>query len=162
DDLFNLVVDPAFLVTAWIRVRRSTGARTSGVDKRTARSTEESVGGVEGFLGEVRAQVKARDFHPRPVRQGARPDAHERTRSVGISPVADGVVQACLKLVLERILEVVFSPSSYGFRPGRRAKDAIEDARKYVYMGYEWVFEGDITACFDEIDHVALMDRLRK
>src|SRR5262249_7545438 len=76
DDLFNLVVDPEFLVTAWIRVRRSTGARTSGVDKRTARSTEESVGGVEGFLEEVRAQVKARVFHPRPVRQRAIPKSN--------------------------------------------------------------------------------------
>src|SRR5262249_41930116 len=132
------------------------------VDKRTARSIEESVGGVEGFLEEVRAQVKARVFHPRPVRQRAIPKSNGKTRSLGISTVADRVVQACLKLVLEPILEVDFSPSSYGFRPGRRAQDAIEDARKYVYMGYEWVFEGDITACFDEIDHVALMGRLRK
>jgi RNA-directed DNA polymerase len=72
------------------------------------------------------------------------------------------VVQACLKLVLEPILEVDFSPFSHGFRPGHRQQDAIEDIRQYAQKGYEWVFEADIASCFDEISHAALMDRLRK
>jgi RNA-directed DNA polymerase len=67
-----------------------------------------------------------------------------------------------LKLVLEPILEADFHPSSYGFRPRRRAQDAIEEIRYYARSRYEWVFEGDIAACFDEIDHTALMERLRR
>lgn len=162
DDLYNLVADPAFLVTAWIRVRENTGARTAGIDKRTARSIEASANGVEGFLEDLRAQLKARTFRPVPVRQHRIPKANGKFRSLGIPTVADRVVQAAVKLVLEPILETEFSASSYGFRPQRRAQDAIEDIRHHAKHGYEWVFEADIASCFDEIDHVALMDRLRK
>jgi RNA-directed DNA polymerase len=162
DDLFNLVADPAFMVTAWIRVRENKGARTAGIDKRTARSIEASAGGVEVFLEDLRTQVRERTFRPLPVRQRKIPKANGKLRSLGIPTVADRVVQACLKLVLEPILEAGFSSSSYGFRPGRCAQDAVEDIRMHAHRGYEWVFEGDIAACFDEISHTAVMDRLRE
>ena len=71
------------------------------------------------------------------------------------------MVQAALKLVLEPIFEADFQPCSYGFRPNRRAHDAIAEIHFYATRGYEWVLEADIRACFDEIGHVALMDRLR-
>lgn len=162
DDLFNLVADPAFLVTAWTRVRENKGARSAGVDKRTARSIEESAGGVEGLLEDIRARLRARTFRPLPVRQRKIPKANGKLRSLGIPTIADRVVQAALKLVLEPILEVDFSNSSYGFRPERRAQDAIEEIRKSAKEGYVWVFEADIASCFDEIDHGALLDRLRR
>ena len=75
--------------------------------------------------------------------------------------MADRVVQAALKLVLEPIFEADFQPCSYGFRPGRRTHDAIAEIQFYATHGYEWVLEADIRACFDQIDHVALMGRLR-
>jgi RNA-directed DNA polymerase len=75
--------------------------------------------------------------------------------------VADRVVQAALKLVLEPIFEADFAPCSYGFRPNRRAHDAMAETRFLASKTYEWVLEGDITACFDEISHPALMDRVR-
>lgn len=64
---------------------------------------------------------------------------------------------------MEPIFEADFDPSSYGFRPKRRAQDAIAEIHNYATTprDYEWVFEGDIAACFDEIDHRALMDRIR-
>lgn len=162
DDLFNLVADPAFLVVAWTRVRENKGARTAGIDKRNARSIEASAGGVERFLEDLRLQLKQRTFRPLPVRQRRIPKANGKLRSLGIPTVADRVVQACLKLVLEPVLETGFSSSSYGFRPGRRTQDAIEDIRHHARSGYEWVFEGDIASCFDEISHTAVMDRLRR
>jgi RNA-directed DNA polymerase len=70
-------------------------------------------------------------------------------------------VQAALKLLLEPIFEADFQPVSYGFRPKRRAHDAIAEIHFWTSRSYEWVLEGDITACFDEISHVGLMDRLR-
>jgi RNA-directed DNA polymerase len=70
-------------------------------------------------------------------------------------------VQAALKLVLEPIFEADFKPVSYGFRPKRRAQDAIAEIHLFTSRSYEWVLEGDITACFDEISHVGLMDRVR-
>jgi RNA-directed DNA polymerase len=162
DDLFNLVADPAFLAVAWSRVRENKGARSAGVDGRTARSIEVSANGVVGFLVELRADLKARTFRPLPARQRLIPKASGKVRALGIPAVRDRVVQASLKLVLEPILEADFHPVSYGFRPNRRAQDAIEEIRMYARNGYEWVFEGDIAACFDEIDHNALMGRLRR
>jgi RNA-directed DNA polymerase len=162
DDLYNLVADPAFLVMAWDRVRNNIGARSAGVDRRTARAVEASPGGAVGFLEGLRAGLKSRTFTPLPVRQRRIPKANGKLRSLGIPTVADRVVQASLKLVLEPILETDFSPSSYGFRPNRRAQDAVEEIRFYAHRGYEWVFEADIAACFDEIDHTELMARLRR
>ena len=84
-----------------------------------------------------------------------------KRRRLGIPTVADRVVQASLKLVLEPIFEADFMPCSYGFRPNRRAHDAIAESRFLASKTYEWVLEGDIKACFDEISHPALMDRVR-
>jgi RNA-directed DNA polymerase len=75
--------------------------------------------------------------------------------------IADRVVQAALKLVLEPIFEADFEPVSYGFRPGRRAHDAIAEIHLFGTKSYRWVLDADIQACFDEIDHTALMERIR-
>jgi RNA-directed DNA polymerase len=160
DDLANLVYDPAFLVVAWSRVRGNKGARTAGVDGVTPRSI---LFGVAGLLGGLREDLKAGRFVPQRVREKAIPKASGKVRRLGIPTTADRVVQASLKLVLEPIFEADFKPCSYGFRPKRRAQDAIAEIH---YLGspsrnYEWVFEADIKACFDEIDHTALMGRVR-
>ena len=76
--------------------------------------------------------------------------------------MADRVVQAALKLVLEPIFEADFVPVSYGFRPKRRAHDAIAEIHHFGTQGYRWVLDADIEACFDSIDHTALMDRVRR
>ncbi|WP_233606358.1 reverse transcriptase domain-containing protein [Micromonospora sp. Llam0] len=117
--------------------------------------------GVEGFLAQLRSQLKDRSFRPVPVRERMIPKANGKRRRLGIPTVADRVVQASLKLVLEPIFEADFLPCSYGFRPGRRAHDAIAESRHFASHHYEWVVEGDIEACFDMIDHAALMDRVR-
>lgn len=162
DDLYNLVADPAFLVTAWERVSGNTGSRSAGSDRQTVRSISESAPGVVGFLEEIRADLRARTFRPLPVRERHIPKFGGKTRRLGIPTVRDRVVQASLKLVLEPIFETGFRSSSYGFRPQRRAQDAIEEIRKHAREGYEWVFEGDIAACFDEVDHTALMGLVRR
>jgi len=159
-DLFNLVYDPAFLVHAWERVSTNKGARTPGVDKATVAMIETWVG-VEAFLGQIRDLLKSGEFRPAEVRQVMIPKASGKLRKLGIPTVADRVVQASLKAVLEPIFEADFQPCSYGFRPNRRAQDAIAEIQFYGTRGYHWVLEADIKACFDEISHTALMDRLR-
>ena len=89
DDLFNLVVDPAFLAMAWIRVRENKGAKTAGIDGDTAWSIENSEHGVAGFLAEVRASVKTRSFRPVPVRTVMIPKANGKRRRLGIPTVRD-------------------------------------------------------------------------
>jgi RNA-directed DNA polymerase len=159
-DLYNLVYDPAFLVTAWQRVKTNAGARTPGVDKVTVTYVESRVG-EEAFLDHVRHLLKTRTFTPVPVRQVMIPKASGKLRALGIPTVTDRVVQAALKLALEPIFEADFLPCSYGFRPMRRAQDAIAEIQHMTTRGYAWVLEADIQACFDSIDHVALMDRIR-
>jgi len=80
---------------------------------------------------------------------------------LGIPTVIDRVVQAALKLILEPIFEADFAPVSYRFRPSRRAQDAIAEIHHFTTQSYQWVLEADIEACFDNIHHTALMDRLR-
>jgi RNA-directed DNA polymerase len=161
-DLYNLVDDPAFLLVGWRRVRGNKGARSAGVDGETAYYVE-TVRGEEAFLAELRASLKDRSFRPLPVRERLIPKpGSSKQRRLGIATVRDRVVQATLKLVLEPIWEADFQPCSYGFRPGRRAQDAIAEIHHLTSHSYEWVLDGDITACFDEISHSALMDRVRR
>lgn len=160
DDLYNLVYDPAFLVVAWDRVRSNKGARSAGIDGIAPRSIEP--GGGE-FLEGIREDLKARRYTPTKVREKLIPKASGKLRRLGIATAADRVVQAVLKLVVEPIFEADFKPCSYGFRPNRRARDAIAEIH---FLGspprnYEWVYEADITACFDEISHSALLGRMR-
>lgn len=160
DDLANLVYDPAFLTVAWARVAGNKGARTAGVDGLAPRK----VGlGAAVLLEGLRADLKAGRFAPLPVREKAIPKASGKIRRLGIPTARDRVVQAALKLVLEPIFEADFKPCSYGFRPKRRAQDAIAEIQYLATptRNYEWVFEADIAACFDEIDHTALMGRVR-
>ena len=161
DDLFNLVADPAFLVVAWDRVRNNKGARSAGVDGQTAYYVE-TERGQAAFLGDVREALRSRTFQPLPVKERMIPKPGTRKRRrLGIPTVTDRVVQASLKLVLEPIFEADFDPCSYGFRPNRRAHDAIAETRYLTSRSYEWVVEGDIEACFDRIDHTALLARVR-
>lgn len=161
DDLYNLVCDPGFLLVAWDRVRGNRGARTAGVDGQTAYQVE-AVYGVGAFLEGLRAEVKDRGFRPIPVRERMIPKpGTTKRRRLGIPALRDRVVQGALKLVLEPIFEADFLPCSYGFRPKRRAHDAVAEVRHFASCSYEWIVEGDIKACFDEISHSALLNRIR-
>ena len=107
--------------------------------------------------------MKDGSFRPLPVRERKipKPGGSGKVRKLGIPTVADRVVQAALKLVLEPIFEADFLPVSYGFRPKRRAQDAIAEIHHFGTRGYRWVLDADIEACFDSISHSALMDRVR-
>src|SRR5215207_3358084 len=163
DDLFNLVCDPAFLVVAWERVAANAGSKTPGIDRATVAWIESRIG-VEVFLQDIRAQLKARIFQPVAVRQVMIPKPSGKLRRLGIPTVTDRVVQAALKLVLEPIFEADFQPCSYGFRPGRRAQDAIAEIHFLTTSprSYEWIVEADIKACFEELSHSAILDRVRR
>jgi RNA-directed DNA polymerase len=162
-DLYNLLYDPAFLVHAWERVASNAGARTPGVDKATVAWIETRIG-VDVFLSHVRDSLKSGEFRPVEVRQVMIPKASGKLRKLGIPTVADRVVQTSIKLVLEPIFEADFLPCSYGFRPNRRTHDAIAEIHHLASepINYRWVLEADIAACFDEIGHTPLLDRMRR
>jgi len=163
DDLFNLVYDRAFLMHAWERVSSNAGARTPGVDRATVAWIEAQVG-VVAFLEAIRESLRSGEFRPVEVRQVMIPKGSSgKLRKLGIPTVADRVVQTALKAVLEPVFEADFLPCSYGFRPNRRTHDAIAEIHHLASepINYEWVLEADIAACFDEIGHTPLLDRVR-
>ncbi len=156
--MFNLVCDRATLVVAWERVASNRGARTAGVDAITRHAVVRN-DGLLPFLEELRSSLRDGTFAPLPVRQATIPKKGGKVRYLGIPTLRDRVAQMALKLVLEPIFEVDFYPSSYGYRPGRRAQDAIAEIHHFTKKPstYEWVIEGDIKACFDNVDHRVLM-----
>ena len=159
-DLWNLVCDPATLVVAWSRVSRNRGSRTAGVDAATRRHIEAR--GVEQFLTELRGELRSGSFRPLPVRERLIPKRDGRKRRLGIPTLKDRVVQMALKLVMEPIFESGFYPSSYAYRPGRRAQDAIAEIYLFTIHSYEWIVETDIEACFDQLPHCLIVDEVRR
>jgi RNA-directed DNA polymerase len=162
-DLHNLVCDPATLMVAWHRVRANRGSRSAGVDGQTARYIEQVLG-VEKFLDALREELRSGSFRPLPVKERLIPKrgGTKKFRRLGVPALRDRVVQAALKLVLEPIFEADFKPCSYGYRPGRRTQDAIAEIHYLTSRSYEWIVEGDIKACFDELSHSAILDRVRR
>jgi RNA-directed DNA polymerase len=162
-DLFNLVCDPATLLVAWERVKRNRGSKTAGVDGDTRKRIEQV--GVENVLGELRQSLKDGTYAPLPVREREIPKRGSgKARRLGIPALRDRIVQMAAKLVLEPIFEADFCPTSHGFRPGRRAQDAIEETRRFINPPgcYEWVIEGDVEDCFGSIHRGLLMEQVRR
>jgi RNA-directed DNA polymerase len=171
--LWGFVTDPRNLRIALARVARNLGRRTSGVDGVTVRKVVNE--GADAFLDGIRVQLRTGAFKPSPVRRFLIPKAGQpgKTRPLGIPTVMDRVVQAAMKNILEPIFEADFYPVSYGFRPGRGVHGALEHLRMLLRpreagerserrLPYQWAIEGDIKGCFDNIDHHALMERMRR
>ena len=150
----HVPIHPATLIVAWDRVATNRGATTAGSDGWTVTRIEAEVG-VAAFLDDLRAQITSGQFRPQPVRERKipKPGGSGKVRRLGIATVTDRVVQAALKLVLEPIFEADFEPVSYGFRPKRRAQDAIAEVHYFGSKGYTWVFEADITNCLEASSH---------
>jgi group II intron reverse transcriptase/maturase len=143
---------------AWVDVATNAGA--PGVDGVSIADIE--AGGVEGvrsFLDALAQSLRAKSYRPAPLRRVhiPKPGKPGQSRPLGIPTVADRVVMTAAKVVLEPVFEADFAPSSFGFRPKRSAHQALEVVRRTANRGAVWVFDADIAACFDEIDHDALM-----
>src|SRR5947199_1877768 len=138
---------------AWRRVKQNRGA--AGVDAMTLAAVEQM--GVEGFLEDLGAQLRAGTYRPSAVRRRYSPKADGRQRPLGIPTVRDRVAQMAATLVLEPIFEADFHPCSYGFRPKRRATQALELLRTRGARGGNHVLDADIRDYFGRIDHGKLM-----
>jgi group II intron reverse transcriptase/maturase len=134
-------------------VKRNRGA--AGVDRQTLAEVEEL--GVEGFLEDLQAELRAGEYRPRAVLRRYIPKADGRKRPLGIPTVRDRVVQMAAMLVLEPVFEADFRPSSYGFRPKRGATQALERLRVLGTKGGNHVLDADIRDYFGSIDHEKLM-----
>ena len=158
--LFDKVARSDVLLRAWGEVRANRGA--AGVD---GVSIDDVVRlGVGDFLDELAKRLRAGTYRPRPLRRVhiPKPGRPGQFRPLGIPTVADRVVMAAAKIVLEPVFEADFLPVSYGFRPKLSAHHALESVRTTVNWGKVWALDADIKACFDEIDHDALLAELQR
>lgn len=174
-DMWNWVTDFRNLRHAWRRVASNKGRRSAGIDGMTVARIRSRIG-EQRFLERLRSDLRSGAYRPKPSRRKLipKPARPGKYRPLGIPTVADRVVQAAIKNVLEPIFEAQFWHVSYGFRPGRGCHGALEHIRRTIRprirgadgrrhaAPYAWVIEGDIKSCFDQIDHHLLLDRLRQ
>jgi len=138
---------------AWKRIKQNRGA--AGVDAMTLADIEQA--GVEGFLEDLGAHLRAGTYRPCAVKRRYIPKADGRQRPLGIPTVRDRVAQMAATLVLMPIFEADFHPCSYGFRPKRNATQALETLRRRGARGGNHVLDADIRDYFGSIDHGKLM-----
>ena len=155
--LMEAVVERANAIAALKRVRQNQGS--PGVDGMT-------VDDLPDYLvanGEViRAQLLAGTYQPQPVRRHEIPKPGGGMRQLGIPTVLDRFIQQCLLQVLQPQFDPSFSEHSYGFRPGRRAHDAVGAAQRFIQGGRRWVADVDLEKFFDRVNHDVLMGRLAR
>ena len=151
--LYDRIYRDDVLWEAWRRVKRNRGA--AGIDAMTLADVEQT--GVETFLEDLGARLRAGRYRPAAVRRRYIPKGTGGQRPLGIPTVRDRVAQMAATLVLEPIFEADFLPCSYGFRPQRSATQALETLRTHGARGGNHVLDADIRDYFGSIDHGKLL-----
>jgi RNA-directed DNA polymerase len=155
--LMERVVERGNLSNALQRVRKNKGS--PGIDGMRVED-------LPAYLREqwerIRAELLAGSYRPSAVRRHEIPKSGGGMRQLGIPTVLDRFIQQAILQVLQPIYDPTFSEHSYGFRPGRRAHDAVCQAQRYVQSGRRWVVDVDLEKFFDRVNHDVLMSRLEK
>lgn len=155
DGLWDEVFSVRNLERALQRVVSNRGA--PGADGMTV---DQLVGWFSEHSGELLVRLDAGTYRPFPVRRVVVPKPGGGKRMLGVPTVVDRLVQQAIAQVLTPIFDPGFSESSYGFRPGRGAHQAVEAARGFVTEGYRWVVDVDLDSFFDRVNHDKLMHRV--
>lgn len=159
-DLYKMVKKVEFLRYAWLQIKSNQGSKTPGVDglsKWDFLTEEDEIKLIESLS----ESLENGTYKPLPVRRVEIPKGPGKkgTRPLGIPALKDRIVQSATKIILEALYEPIFKDSSHGFRPKRSCQTAMADM---MMVKYDWVVEGDIKGCFDNIKHSKLLDLLRK
>src|ERR1700691_3886957 len=155
--LMEAVCERENLKAALRQVRANKGS--AGVDGMT-------VGGITDYLKQhwpaIREQLLNGTYEPRPVRRVEIPKPDGGVRKLGIPTVLDRFIQQAVLQGLQRQWDPTFSESSYGFRPGRSAQQAVAQAQQYIVEGYCWCVDFDLEKFFDRVNHDKLMGQIAK
>jgi len=155
--LMEAVVEPRNMRQARKRVSANQGS--AGVDGMTV---DELPAYLQQHWPAIRAQLLEGSYTPQPIKRVEIPKPDGGMRQLGVPAVVDRLIQQALLQVLEPLYDPSFSPSSYGFRPGRSAHQALKAAREHVASGKGWVVDLDLEKFFDRVNHDVLMNRLAR
>lgn len=151
--LYDKMYRTEVLAEAYRKAKANGGA--CGVDGETFEDVEKK--GLAGYLAELQLEMKERRYVPKPVRRVYIPKPNGKERPLGIPTIRDRIVQRAFLLILEPIFEADFADSSYGFRRGKSAHDAVREIYKYLNWGCVEVYDVDLEKYFDTVDHGKLM-----
>jgi group II intron reverse transcriptase/maturase len=159
DDLYRLMYREDLYIVAYERIKSKPGNMTPGTDEET----------LDGFslesIREIINEMRTEQFLFKPVRLTYIPKANGKMRKLGIPCVRDKIVQEVIRMILEAIYDSpsgpYFSDQSHGFRPNRSCHTALQEIRG-KWSAVNWLIEGDIHACFDELEHQVLVSILNK
>jgi RNA-directed DNA polymerase len=154
--LMQRVLEAENLKRALRQVQRNQGS--AGVD---GRSVEELPEYLKRHWSGIKETLRAGSYRPQAVKRVEIPKADGGVRQLGIPTVVDRFIQQALMQVLQSDWDATFSESSYGFRPGRSAHQALRAARGHVHAGYRWVVDLDLEKFFDRVNHDVLLSRVR-
>jgi len=155
--LIEAVVARENLLKAYTRVMSNKGA--AGVDRMTVEQLKPY---LQAHWAQIKADLLNGTYRPQAVRCVEIPKPNGGMRQLGIPTVVDRLIQQAMHQVLSPLFEPDFSESSYGFRPGRSAQQAVTQARAYVVEGRRWVVDVDVEKFFDRVNHDVLMSRLAR
>jgi group II intron reverse transcriptase/maturase len=153
--LYRYLLRPDIYYTAYKNLYANNGAATKGVDDDTADGFSEEK--ITAIINALRDE----SYKPKAVRRTYKEKSNGKKRPLGIPTFTDKLIQEALRMVLEAVYEPIFLECSHGFRPNKSCHTALSNIR-YGFNGIRWFIEGDLTACFEHIDHTILAKLIRK
>lgn len=157
--LVELMSSETVILTAIHNLKSNKGSETPGVDKKTMRA---DILEKDYYIVISQVQEMFKDYKPKEVRRQWIPKpGKDEKRPLGIPAIEDRIIQECIRIILEPIMEAQFFKHSYGFRPWRDTHMALERIKDQVKrVGYYWIVEGDISKFFDNVNHTVLLKKL--
>ena len=157
--LVEIMSSEVVIMTAIHNIKANKGSKTPGIDQKIIdkdylqKDYYEVVTDIQNSFTNYKPDMVRRKWIPKPGKQEKRP--------LGIPTIKDRIVQECVRLIIEPILEAQFFQHSYGFRPWRDTHMALERVKDQVHrIGYYWIGEGDISRFFDNVNHTILIKKL--